>query len=212
MKYLLPIILVAFIGAAQAQAPRPERVVDGTTVISSRNPRIHIEMPATAQYLGAERWNLYDVADCEIHVFVDAGKDRVVKRLYWIQFEGHLYPQNHYDYSKDEPRVIQGMDFRVRARFGPTSEAPKPGSDLEHVLKMIANAGYELPADMMNVRLVHLPDEAHQRELMVIYSEDLAPTGLTAAELRHGNEPAPAWRPIEAALIERAAKRVRFIR
>ena len=39
-----------------------------------------------------------------------------------------------------------------------------------------------MPAGMKYVRLVHLLDEQKRRELMIIYGENLAPTGFTAAE------------------------------
>lgn len=201
--------LAGSVTAAPPPAPAPERVVDGTTVISARQPRMHVTVPETARYLGAERWNLYDIADCEIHVFVDAGRDRVVTRFYWIQFEGYLSPDRHYDYSKDESHRIQGLDFHVRARFGPTDQIPKPGSDFERVQRRILDAGYTLPAHMMNVRLVTL-DETRSRELMVIYSEDLAPTGHSSADLQRDTGTAPAWDAIARRLIDRAASRVRF--
>jgi hypothetical protein len=38
----------------------------------------------------------------------------------------------------------------------------------------------------MSVRLVHLLDEEKRKELMFIYSEDVASTGHTASELRSG--------------------------
>jgi len=39
---------------------------------------------------------------------------------------------------------------------------------------------------MIYVRLVHLLDEQKRQELMIIYDENTASTGLTAAELRKG--------------------------
>jgi hypothetical protein len=61
---------------------------------------------------------------------------------------------------------------------------------------------------MIDVRFVHLLDEQKRKELMISWGEDLAPTGLTAAELReggaaHGRSPA-----IEKALIEKAQKKI----
>jgi hypothetical protein len=213
MRTLTLLILSATASATAVGAPPPERVVDSATIISARDPRMHIQVPAAAKYLGAERWDLYDIADCEVHVFVEAGADRIVKRLYWIQFEGYLPHVTYtYDYSKDEPRSIQGLDFWTRARFGPTDAPNRAGSDREHVYRMIAHAGYTLPPQMMNVRLVHLLDDAKRRELMLIYSEDLAPTGFTPDTLQHGDEPAPEWQALQKTLLEHAARRVRFIR
>jgi hypothetical protein len=43
-----------------------------------------------------------------------------------------------------------------------------------------------MPAGMVIVRLVHLLDEQKGKELMIIYAEDFAPTGFTAADLKKG--------------------------
>ena len=40
-----------------------------------------------------------------------------------------------------------------------------------------------MPSGMMYVRLVHLLDDQKRKELMIIYGEDLAPTGHTVADL-----------------------------
>jgi hypothetical protein len=97
----------------------------------------------------------------------------------------------------------------VRARFGATNNPPKPGSDLERVMSLLEKGGFHAPAAMMNVRLVHLPDEARRKELMIIYAEDLAPTGSKEAELL-----APAggarWLELKTGLIKRAQENIRI--
>jgi hypothetical protein len=71
-------------------------------------------------------------------------------------------------------------------RSGSIDAATQPGSDLEHIRASIRAHGYKLPAGMISVRLVHLLDKQKRKELMIIYSEDVAPTGFTAAELLPG--------------------------
>ena len=93
------------------------------------------------------------------------------------------------------------MTFDVRARFGPTNDVPRAGSDSEDVRALIRNSGYELPAEMMNVRLVHLLDEQKRKELMMIHAEDLQLTGVTAEALRVDGK---NWIALEAELLERA--------
>ena len=63
----------------------------------------------------------------------------------------------------------------------------------------------------MSLRMVQLLDDpkgtGHGRdELMLIYSEDLAPTGKTLAELTTDGKPNASWAPLEKGLIERATK------
>jgi hypothetical protein len=65
----------------------PERRVEGNAVTSERDPAMRIELPNPAQYLGAGRWVLYGIADCELHAFAEADGQKDVQRLYWVQFE-----------------------------------------------------------------------------------------------------------------------------
>jgi hypothetical protein len=43
---------------------------------------------------------------------------------------------------------------------------------------------------------------------MIIYGEDLAPTGLTAADLRQGGKAYDQWPVIEQGLVQRAQERI----
>jgi hypothetical protein len=87
---MLGLTLVGLVlGTAATAGKAPERVVQGTTVTSASDPAVRITVPKSAQYVGADRWDLYDVADCEIHVFVEADAQKIIQRLYWIQFEGY---------------------------------------------------------------------------------------------------------------------------
>jgi hypothetical protein len=214
---VIAFIVVAFL-IATANAAAPKRSVSANSITSKTDPQLRITVPRTAKYVGADRWNLYDVADCEIHVFVEADKDRVVQRFYWIQFEAYLptFPDYHYDYPSppNTPMRFWNRDFQVRARFGPTAEPAKEGSDLERVRQLIAKAGYSLPAHMMNVRLVHLgPKDATglaRSEMILFYNEDMAP--ITSMGLIDGDGGPTStindkWAPLEKALIKRATRR-----
>ena len=212
MKRTLPAIgALAFSCFLMAAAKAPEREVEGNRLISRSDPAITIQLPRSAVYLGAERWDLYDVADCELHLFVEAYPDKTVKAMYWIQFEAYLPTNEHtYDYSEDAPVTFGGRPFRKSSSFGPTNNTPRAGGDGESTRQMLARAGYKLPAERMSVRLVHLPDESRRKELMIIYAEDLAPSGYTAAQLLDGKEPRPEWKAVEQRLVERAMKRIKL--
>lgn len=195
---------------ASAQVAAPEREVDGNQLISKSDPAVVIKVPKAAKYLGAERWNLYDIADCELHLFVEADADKQVERLYWIQFEGYLPTNTHiYDYSKDDPVTFAGRPFHKRTYVGASNNTPRPGGDGERVRQMLARAGYRLAPEVMNVRLVHLLDDAKRKELMFIYGENLALSGHTAAELKEGETFRPGWAAVELALLDRAMKRIK---
>src|SRR5205085_3757302 len=52
--------------------------------------RLTVRVPRSAAYAGGDHFVLQGVADCEIHVFVEADAGHRVRRLYWIQFEAYL--------------------------------------------------------------------------------------------------------------------------
>jgi hypothetical protein len=195
-----------------AQDKAPERRVQANVVISDRDPSLQIQLPKQVHYVGADRWILYGVADCEIHVFVEADEQKNIQRFYWLQFESFLpsKPEMKHNYAATRTDKLGGMDFNVRARFGSSDEVPKQGSDLEHIYKLIEAKGYKLPAGMMNVRLVHLPDPEKRKELMIIYAEDIASTGFTVADLLPGGKASEQWPEIEKVLIERAEHQIIF--
>ncbi len=198
--------------ALASDNPKPERQVQANVLTSQRDPKIRIELPASVQYVGADRWKLFDLADCELHLFVDATPQRIVQRLYWLQFEAYLpsRPELHHTYPFTKTDTLSGLLFDVRARFGPGSETPKPGSDSEHVQALLRAKGYEMPEGMMNVRLVHLLDDQKRKELMIIYAEDLKPTGFTVNDLMPGGKHAAEWPSLEASLISRAKRAVKI--
>lgn len=203
-------VVVLFCVFLPAQATRPERKVEGSVITSERDPRVRIHLPNSAQYLGADRWVLYDMADCELHTFVDADPQKNVQRLYWVQFEGYLPTKPELKHTYDSPRHanLGGMDFYVDTWVRARNAEMQPGSDLEHILALIHTRGYRMPAGMMYVRLVHLLDEQKRKELMIIYGENVAESGLTAVELRPGGKGHGQWPSIEKGLLERAEKSV----
>jgi hypothetical protein len=206
-------LLAMNFAVAVSQESQPERVVQGSTIISQHDPAMRIELPREAQYLGADRWILYGIADCEIHVFVEADLKKQVRRLYWVQFEQFVSsrPELQHNYKPQELATFAGSDTYVRARFGKSGETVKEGSDLEHVLALIRAKGYTLPAEMMNVRLVRLLDPQGRKELMIIYSEDLAPTGVKVDDLMPAGKAIEKWPEIQKALVDRAERQIHLL-
>jgi len=194
----------------QSSARRPERKAEGNVITSERDPKVRIELPKSVQYVGADRWILYGIADCELHALVDADQQKNVQRLYWIQFEGYLPTRPELAHQYDSPRHTQigGLDFYVDTWVESNDAQEKPGSDSEHIEALIRGKGYKLPAGMMCVRLVHLLDEKKRQELMIIYGENVASSGFTAADLRKGGKTYDRWPAIEEGLIERAGKKI----
>ena len=207
LRYTL-FLTLAFATSLHAQVPGPERTVTGSVIVSQRDPKIRIELPKAAQYVGADRFVLYDVADCELHAFVEADSDKNVQRLYWVQFEAYLpnKPDLHHTYDSPRHATIGGLDFYLDTWVRNQTDSTASGSDREHIQALIRSKGYKLPAGMMSARLVHLLDEQKRKELMIIYSEDVAPTGSTATDLKPGGKAHDRWPAIEKSLIDRAEK------
>ena len=217
LKHISIALLLTALLAAQThtQPGPPQRRVQGNTITSTSDPAVRIELlnspvyvgPA---YVGSNRWILYGMANCELHAFVQADTRKKVQRLYWIQFESYLptRPELHHTYDSPRHTQIGGLDFYVDTWVELTSGHIKPDSDVEHIHTLLETHGYKLPSAMMSVRLVHLLDEEKRKELMFIYSEDVASTGHTASELGSGGPAQDQWPKIEQGLVERAKKSI----
>ena len=203
--------------AAQAQAPLG-RVAGNSVIHSGESVTVHV--PQGATHAGSERFTLYDVADAEVHVFVEADANKRMRRLWWIQFESYLpaKPELSYNYAEgNRPIELGGVRTWLRSNPVPTTGPMRAGSDREAVFRILKRAGIGIPDGVMNVRLVQILDDPQgtgkgRRELMIIYSEDLMPTGKTLAELTTDGKPNAAWAPLEQELVKRATESVRVER
>jgi len=208
---LKPAAVIILLGGFLAvQRNSPEREVARNVITSRHDPQIRIELPKSVQYVGADRWVLYDIADCELHAFVEADPPKNIQRLYWVQFEGYLPSKPDMAHQYDSPRhqQIGGLDFYVDTWVRQKDAETRHGSDREHIEALIRAKGYNMPQGMMYVRLVHLPDRQKRKELMIVYGEDVADTGFTAADLSEQGEAFGRWPDIEKNLIKRAAERI----
>lgn len=188
----------------------PERTVQKNVIISKQDPTLRITLPEKVKYVGAERWVLYGIADCELHAFVEADADKNVQRIYWVQFESYLpsRPELHHTYDSPKHTNIGGLDFYVDSWALSKDTKSDAGSDREHTENMIAAKGYRIPENVIDVRLVHLLDSAKRKELMIIYSENLKPTGYTAADLQEGGKESDRWPALANKLLKDAEKRI----
>jgi hypothetical protein len=202
--------LVCFATFLAPQSTTPERKAERNAIFSAQDPNVRVQFPPSAQYVGADRWNLYDIADCELHAFVDSDAQNNVQRLYWVQFEAYLPSKPDLAHQYDSPRhtAIGGLDFYVDAWVRSKNAETQKGSDRQHIEALLRSKGFNTPAGMMYVRLVHLLDEQKRKELMIIYGEDLAPAGFSAAELSQGGKAFGQWPAIEKGLLERAEKKI----
>ena len=172
-KWLTLIALAAFLPLC-AGAVEPRLNANGREVRSFEPPTV-VSVPKDAQYLGNRRWVLYGYADCDLHLFVDKDANGVVTRLYWVQSEGYIdsRPELTHAGGYDASRKLKldSLDFHLDTWIRHRADTAPANSDLEQVEQLIAENKLSLPADMVFVRWVHLPDKAQRKELMIIYAE-----------------------------------------
>lgn len=89
-------------------------------------------------------------------------------------------------------------------------EWDEPGSDSEHVHKMLQSGGFTAPKGIMFVRFVHLLDPQMRKELMVIYAENLDSMGIAWKDLTPGGKSADRLPQLEKELMQRASERIHF--
>lgn len=201
------------VAAQDAPVPPPAARVEARSVMHP-GEGVTVRVPAGATYIGAERFALYGMADCEIHLFVEAGPDRRVRRLYWVHFESYLssQPDSRFTYGEIDRRMdLLGGHTWTRPFLMDTTRPPRrAGSDTERVRTMIARAGYTLPVHLNSVRLVRLLDDPEgtgygRHELMLIYAEDLAASGIAAADATRADGTNLLREPLAAATIRTGA-------
>src|ERR1700694_4757376 len=145
LKQIIAAISCCMFFAAQNQAP--ERRVEGNTITSAHDPRLRIRLPESVYDVGADRWVLYGIADCELHAFVEADEQKNVQRLYWVQFEGYLpsHPDLHHTYDSPKHTTIGGMDFYVNTWVRTKDATTESGSDREHIEALVRAKVYRMP-------------------------------------------------------------------
>jgi hypothetical protein len=200
---------------ASAQTPdaiqKPARTVRGQALVSQQDPALTLEFDKAFQYAGSQRFTLYGVADAEQHFFVDVAKDGTIKRLYWVQFEAYL-PSNGHTYNYTDPQV-EFAGLKWFARGGASSSNPaglRPDSDRARAIALLTAKGWKIPAEVLTQRLVTMTDDTRRKELMIIYAEDLAPTGFKAADLRPGGSAETKSVQLMEKLLEHAKAGIRI--
>ncbi|MGI9594950.1 MAG: hypothetical protein ACR2QK_02245 [Acidimicrobiales bacterium] len=183
------------------------RTVSDNTLLSVDDPSIRMTFDGRFKHIGGQKFVLYGTADTEQHFFVEEHPDGTVKSMFWIQFEAFL-PDNDYTYDYTAaPLRRQIDDFEFFTDTAPGKSAPFrlewPGTDGALARRFWADQGYSWPDDYAYARLVHIPDAARRQELLIIFVEDLGPSGLTGPSLRHGGENEERWAEVEAAHLDR---------
>lgn len=183
------------------------RTVSGDDLISNDDPAAILRFEPSFRHLGGQKFVLYGVADTEQHFFVETTADENLKSVYWVQYEAYLPDKSYtYDYDDSPLRVtLNDYEFYTDTdvvAFDPDRKRQR-GTDGAMARQFLASKGYVFPNDFAYARLVYLTDESRQKELMIIFIEDLASRGLTAAELEEGGASASRRGEVEQAHLDR---------
>lgn len=178
-------------------------------LVSKEFPQSTITMDSSFTYVGAETFILYDVARCEIRLFVDADSNKAVNRLYWIQYEGYLPSLWPHWYEMDgEPyrTRIGGREFYDGVNFYTVDSSRhlwEADSDIGRVFAMMEAKGYTLDSEVMRIKLLHLNEDA-DKELMLMYNERMSSHGLTIASFGDSGKESEKWEAVSEDLRRRA--------
>jgi hypothetical protein len=183
-----------------------QRTGQDTILRSEKLPAIEIQIDPEFKYAGSTSFILYNIAHVEQHHFVVPDAERRVVRHLWFQFEGYLdNNERKYRYSGMDAMTLKGLTFLHHADVMNIDDDYKerPTSDSAHVVDFLREKGYILEGDKMFKRMVWL-DADLRNELMIIYSEDLNPTGFRVSDLAKGGSDADKWSSLSRALHQRA--------
>ncbi len=183
------------------------RSASGNDLTSIYDPAASLTFGEEYRYLGGQKFILYGVADTEQYFFVETTEDDVLKSVYWIQYEAYLPGKPYtYDYDDSPLRVTLGdVEFYTDTavfEFDPTIERRR-GTDGAMARQFLATHGYTYPRHNAYARLVYLTDESRQKELMIIFIDDLEDYGYTAGQLEEDGESFERWPEVEQTFLDR---------
>lgn len=191
------------------------RTVSGHDLLSHADPAVVLRFDPSFRYVGGQKFVLYGVADTEQYFFIEPAADGRLQSLYWIQFEGYL-PGKPYKYDyEDSPLRVQLGDYEFYTDTAPVQRDPnrkrRRGTDGAMARQLLASKGYSLPDNYSYSRMVYLTDESRQKELMIIFVDDLAPLGVTGSELRDDGSQAQRWPQIEGDHLEKIRRTLQVL-
>jgi len=186
------------------------RAVSGNDLVSNYDPAAVLRFDPAYRHIGGQKFILYGSADTEQHFFVETHDNGSLSSVYWIQYEAYLPDKPWtYDYDDSPLRVTLG-DYEFFTDTAVVSFDPdrkrKRGTDGAMARQFLASKGFVFPREFAYARLVYLTDESRQKELMIIFIDDLAPKGLTAAELEEGGTEHSSWAEVEKAHLDKIRK------
>src|SRR6185369_15955874 len=132
MKPIL--LLLALLAGAAAAPPTAKRTVSANVLRSERDPAIALKVADGFTYLGSFPFTIAGIAGGERHVWVDAGKDKRIRRMFILQFEGYFEGTGHrYNYTPRNVTKLGENDYNSNGFFYRDADLfkEKPGTEAE---------------------------------------------------------------------------------
>jgi hypothetical protein len=186
-----------------------KRSVVGKTLISDALPKIKVKLKGDFRYVGKFDFRIRDVAAGERYVFVEADRNKRIRRLFIAQFEGFLPGvAQTYNYRFDDALKFGAHKFRQNtyAYSNEESERENPQNEGALTAKFLREKGYKFEDEFMMSRFVTVPDAERRHELILFYIENVGPTGRRVSDFYRGDDETEIWREISAGLTERSLK------
>ena len=160
----------------QAATQTHRRAVDRQVLTSTYLPAIRIRFDRKFNYVGTQRFVLYERAQADQFFFVDADNRGRIRRMYLVQFEGYLPGVDAaYDYPATQTVTLAGQTYLVNAETVlNVSDVIKqnPQSDTARAAAFLQSKGLRISDSIRFQRFVRLVDDAKRNELLLIYVED----------------------------------------
>jgi hypothetical protein len=189
--HLSLILISPFSSYAQARDARNQpmdttRFVEGQTLISKSNPQVKIRFSKNFKFAGHQSFILFENSEVTQFYFAQVDSVNHINALFTIQFENYLPGINErYNYKIKDSVLINNISFLRSPVYNEPAKVLKDTvkSDVWHRFNFLKSKGYRLPDEVIGHRFVRLIDETRQKEVLIIYNEDIKRTGVTSAEL-----------------------------
>lgn len=182
MTQLLLLLALLFSDSAA-----PKRVVSGDTITSDKSPAITMKVDKKLKYVGFFPFKIADIAGGERHVWVEADKQKRVKRLFILQFEGYNEGSGRtYNYKPRNVTKLGANEYNSNGFFYSDIAYSKerPGNEAELSRKFLEEKGYKLDEEQLLYRFYRaLPEDGNRNEFLIFYIEPMADLGIALKDV-----------------------------
>ena len=184
----------------------PHRFFRDGVFTSTDLPAVRVRVDPAFEYLGSHQFEIYEAAQVERHIFVDA-QDGSIQRLLIFQFEGYLSDNDYaYQWGVTNPIDLGGQTYHHNTYCYNNNEViqQQPGSEPDHTTRILREKGYTLEDELMMSRFARIVGDDQRHELIIFYIENVNSTGHTLQEISEEGAIVEKYGDLSEALTRRA--------